>query len=421
MLRRKGMILSMMLLLSMILLTECHDQTNLQKSPVSRVKQATIPPSEDLSDQQAKKVLTIAVSLPPKAFSRLQTISGDYAMSRPQIEIRLVNLNRNKAGAELWEKAELGEAPDLMLLDNLDLLAFAASAHLKPVDSLLSNIPSSEGLDRSIEQVKWNGYLWGIPWDVDPYVLVWNRSSFLASGLHPEQFSGKWRSANEAVLRKNGLERMFVPYDDPYAVLSFMSAMDIPWREDGQWALTPEETEWDGTIEKVLRDGWGISGEDAWIQLAKGDPAIAIMPLSEYLEHAGEGLDFSVLSNQGNPSAGSWMKGQSFAVSTLSEQEEEAGRWIAAVADRFFVSAGPNAYKYLPASKYTYESAVFRRDPLYEKVSAAVRQSILPYQDPKSSAKLAVLKEEAAKLASGQTDFQRFLDAVNIRWSQLQR
>src|SRR5690606_17381023 len=96
----------------------------------------------------------------------------------PNIQVELIHYAKEEAYKHLAEEAMLGgEAADIFLLDNTWVNEFAAKGMLAPIAESSAEEGSPTLIPAFQRQVQWNGYIWGMPLDSDPYVLVWNRNA----------------------------------------------------------------------------------------------------------------------------------------------------------------------------------------------------------------------------------------------------
>src|SRR5690606_17268079 len=111
------------------------------------------------------KQIDVEVAMSANEFTALLQLKQQYQSTHADLIINLENVPAKEAYNK-WKKAsQLGEAPDIMLLDNNWVTEFAALGYLLPVDSFLTSDILAQQMEQAISQVKWNGYLWGIPKD----------------------------------------------------------------------------------------------------------------------------------------------------------------------------------------------------------------------------------------------------------------
>ena len=67
----------------------------------------------------------------------------------------------------------LGEGPDIILTDSHYIKALAMTGYLLPVDASQTTMTGEDTLNGLLPQLQWNGYQWGMPFDIDPYIVTW--------------------------------------------------------------------------------------------------------------------------------------------------------------------------------------------------------------------------------------------------------
>lgn len=126
--------------------------------------------------------MTIRVSLSSLEFSVLQRISQNYSLSSG-VSVQLTNVDAEEDGAaQVREELTVGDSPDIVMLDGHSIFDLASRGYLLPVD-IYQSVPGSTPLTMLIQQMQWNGYDWGVPLDIDPYVLVYSPQRLAEWGL----------------------------------------------------------------------------------------------------------------------------------------------------------------------------------------------------------------------------------------------
>ncbi|REK76230.1 extracellular solute-binding protein [Paenibacillus paeoniae] len=153
-----------------------------------RVSQSDgVEPIEPAGGQRIAQLSTdlyVNVSLPNSDYTRLVERTERFMMEYPHIRVEISN-ERNSAGRyeHLLAMSNHGTAPDVMLLDNGGIVPLAVKGLLKPVDSLMTGDVLSDQLPRLMEPLKWNGYLWGVPYRINPYMVAWSKELLAEAGL----------------------------------------------------------------------------------------------------------------------------------------------------------------------------------------------------------------------------------------------
>lgn len=196
--------------------------------------------------------LRVVVSLPDEAYRVLQALNRNFLRENTDMTVRLSNLDPSSFDEYLTRAFRLGEASDIILLDNVHIKHHAGHARLQPTDDYFTRVTETEYLPIITEPLKWNGYLWGIPFQIEPYILAYNEAVWieLTGERMPNDAEWLW-----TVYQHNGL---YIDEQDPmaYAALAYM--LDRDWQfpklvdptdqaepsaEDSEAASDPEAAE----------------------------------------------------------------------------------------------------------------------------------------------------------------------------------
>lgn len=135
----------------------------------------------------------------------LQVGSGNREMidafnaSHPDIEL-VPQTTAGSAGYATQDVAKLlaaiasGNPPDVVWLDRFTAAQFASRNALTPIDEYveMAGLDVSEYYDYTIEELTFDGKLWGLPYDTDTRPLYWNKDVFKEVGLDPERPPQTW-------------------------------------------------------------------------------------------------------------------------------------------------------------------------------------------------------------------------------------
>ncbi|HEY0827936.1 MAG TPA: extracellular solute-binding protein, partial [Bacilli bacterium] len=221
------MILFSILLLTLVMLTTVMDGTDV-KAPASLPLEdnGEVDPTKiDIDPDEEGKVLKVALSMEPGEFSLLQSLTYEFESTHPEIDVELENLPKSGIYRIYKRNAQLGNATDIMLLDNIWINEFAALGYLSHrIDEFFSSELQSQQIEDVMSQVKWNGYIWGVPKDVDPYVMVWNKTRLSEVQLENPPASAKEFISINSLLRDKATNRygLYLDPTDPYALLSLI-------------------------------------------------------------------------------------------------------------------------------------------------------------------------------------------------------
>ena len=320
-------------------------------TPVPKPQPSDVPerePSEPLTvtaiaDEESPADLAVAAVIDEEGFEQLRRQSDDYQARHPEVAVHWSRID--PASASLAGDIREGiETSDLMLVPNEWVRDLAVDGSLQPVDSVFVGDALSEQFEAVISQMKWNGYLWGVPRAMDPYVLLWNKNILdsLQSGtgpVAPPLSLEQWRNLPQ-LLADKGLIASWLAIDgtDPFALLAWLGAATgkrqdaIMDRADAIWSSDAL----DKALQLLDEQRAGIAGiqdqAEFWPAFAAGQYAAAVARGSEAkraLEELPESAKSAILIDRSvwqTPFV--WPNGTSFVLSSRSKQEDAAKRWL---------------------------------------------------------------------------------------------
>ncbi|WP_197479870.1 ABC transporter substrate-binding protein [Paenibacillus swuensis] len=420
---RKVAILLAMLFLTSILLSRSLDRAQIAKPAEVRAP-AEFFSGEDRQDEASGlQVLRITVSLPPEAFRKLQDTTNQYSNEHKSIYIELENVPEEQSYDYLKSAAELGDTPDIMMVNHEVLQEFASLGFLQPVDTLLTNEAKAARLDIMMDQVRWNGYLWGIPVEADPYVLAWHKPSLEQLKLQPSVLTKEWWLRADTLLRNGASDTipLYIQSSDPYAFISLIWALGGSWQENEINKLTFEDSRFYGGVTAAVQQGLaGYSDNEVWEFINLGKIKLMVTRLSDLKRNGGADVGYRSLGRSNvtrSGSLGGWIYGSSFALSANTKLVEEARKWINAVGAESILAEYMDEGLLMPAVKsaWTFPRIASPND----KDGQALRQGRVFEHQPDMKRKLDFLLLHLKKLGSG-TPMEEFIIGLNQEWSPSQ-
>ena len=129
----------------------------------------------------------------------------------------------------IWASRQLktGQAADIVLAANEWIGEWATNGLLLNVDEFFKGDEQARHFPQLIRQMSWNGYIWGVPKEVDPYILVWNESALREAGWSYPPRTRENLLELEQVFRAKGRVGLYVDVKDPYALASYWSVMQM--------------------------------------------------------------------------------------------------------------------------------------------------------------------------------------------------
>lgn len=341
--RRNHWLLFAILLLALINLSPSKNSANISNEDVGNAEMIHPPSPEKVQEEGHLKIL---VKMDEVAFTLLQQMNQSYMNTHP-IQVELVNSPPEASYSSTELQLELGESPDVLLLDNVWIRRFAAEGYLLPTENYYFGSLTGEVLSSSLAQNEWNSYVWGVPLDVDPYVLAYNPAALKQLGLEKLPKSAlEWTGLITEFMNQQEIPYLLgLNYEDPFASMSLL------WQLGGEslkaneispispFALT-EETE--VAIQQIellqphllnLIEGSSELAEDGWKKFYNGEVAIILARASEaeVRQYPRMEISFTEPTNSGRTM---WINGRSYVVSAQTDNAEAAGSWIAEMTNQ---------------------------------------------------------------------------------------
>lgn len=378
--------LIVLLVLSAMLLPPWMSAPPAQPSAGRQPEQAARP-APLAADQEAEPVrLRVAAALGETEFAALQKQSGEIAGLLRNIEVEWVRADPAEAFERFRREARLGTAADVMLMPGEWVKYFAVSGLLAPADGAYSGDGQSQHFAALTASLKWNGYIWGVPRDFDPYVLLWNTDALKEvlgpSPALPDSPAAWVELADKSRAAEHPLPILALNREDPLSLLAWAHAASGE-RSDKIWE---DAHAWDQTL----------LGEALSLLDSKRDQVVFAKSTAEIAALASEGgvivaalpfssamllLDISPHSPSLMMDLGGWKKpyvwprGSSFTIYAGSEAEQAAIQWIAAMTSETVQYIHWQASGKLPA-----QASLFDRDSRLRAVLAELPSDAFPHE-----------------------------------------
>lgn len=409
--RKNHWVLFAILLLALINLSPSNTST-----PPHSDRTGEFEPAQPkaLETEQEPKSLKVAVQMTESEFSRLQQMNSKIS-DELDIDVELTNFPYESDYTSVQNELRLGEAPDVLLLNNIWVRRFAAEGFLSPTESYYSGSLTGELLTASLAPGEWNGYMWSVPMDADTYVWVVDKHRIEDAGLSLPDNAKKWKQLISAYEEKQGIPYLFaLDFSDPYAVLSLLwqlSGNDEDDKTGG--AFLPEDTMEQAVlsiegIRHLLLDLEGAELKELSSSLMEGKAMFALVRWSDVAALMDAGMDI-VYPNLDDPTAGwMWIDGRSYVVSAQSANKDAAGQWIAAMTDQSAQRQWYEETGKLPVLKTIYYQSTRGGLPAWIPASFVNNSGLIP-ADIRFPEWLQKFAEIAAPFLANEKDASAFL------------
>lgn len=415
--------------------------TNTPPNEPSVAPSPTVPEDEPAASQPAPTELedpaslTVAVAMDEASFKQLAEQNLSFRQRHRDITVTLTRVEPDEAYEYFRRASEIDEASDVMLLQSEWVNEFAASGFLLPEDAAPVSKALAEQFDAFTAPVKWNGYTWGVPLDVDPYVLVWNEdllNEWLGESVTLPLTAEQWQTAfdrsaatyganaaagagdDDGAARSSGpISWLTIDPTDPYALLAWLenrtgARTDELWNNPDAWSEAKPFGEALSFLGARMNGVQLASSPDvAGDKLANGETLVAAMPYSEAARLTSEtnrGTARGLLldaSSWKHPYV--WTRGTSYVISAGTEAEEAAVTWISAMTDASVQLRNARALGRLPVYRSVYEADARLKSLLAAKPGSQTFPNVAPTAyDPSLPDRMRRLQDMWQTFASGQ-------------------
>ncbi|WMT42422.1 extracellular solute-binding protein [Paenibacillus sp. D2_2] len=360
--RRNHWVLFALLLLALINLSPTEKSTMVGSKDQERTTEPVKPPSQEKVRDNGR--IKVAVRLPESEFNELKAMNDSF-MQEHSTEVELVNLPTGEDYTSLQQQFELGASPDVVLLDNVWVRRYAAGGFLLPTESYYSGSLTGEVLSASLAQDEWNGYVWGVPLDADPYVWVYDSEVLREIGHSFPSTLEEWHALIEAWNEFNSPAYLLgLDYNDPYAMMSLLWQLGAKGqgKQEGAESIFNKKSLNEAVplleqLQPYMIDTSDDESSDRWIGGNRQDAVITLIPSTEARKYPyrGKKIFFPEPLESGNKM---WISGRSFVVTARSKHRDTAGLWISAMTAQIQQRQWHEKTGHLPALKTLYYQAM---------------------------------------------------------------
>lgn len=372
--------------------------------------------------QKSMKQVRVAVSMNPAEFAALEQLQKQYHLIHG-VEVKLENIPFSEVYARFKKASQLGEAADVMLLENMWMNEFSALGYLHAADEVLPLEQQTIYLEQTMQHNKWNGYVWGIPKDVNPYVIVYNSNRLKELQMElPPSTPVELAAFQIRVHRPN--EGKYGIYFNPQDSFAFFSLL---WSMQSE-AVLEKKGAADTESAKVLEPFFDTSRAfpavsatwNPWEQLDKGNIAMMVVPLTEYKQNAKDSMSLLTLPATSQLRTKiSWLRGRTYAVSSKSSVSAEAFKWIremnAMDAQIKLWQAGGGFPALLPA----YSMDRVKAEPNFKAITSAIDRAATFQGTPDFQKKLSLIENFMKKYMKGEEGFETVVGHIQLLWNKL--
>ncbi|MFD2333896.1 extracellular solute-binding protein [Cohnella sp. GCM10020058] len=366
--RRKYVVVLMLLMLAVLLTSPWASAPEPDLTPDTAPEgQETIEEEPVFAEEHAD--LAVKIIQDEDTYRLLARQSAAFERDHPDIRVNLERIDPDDAADLLdnWHTSE--EGADVALIPSLWVKRLAVSGMLLPADAAFEGDALSEQFEAVAAPLKWNGYMWGVPHHMDPYVVVWNRARLSAAARQDGSVlslplgAEDWATLGTEMASEGSRPWLAIDERDSAALLTWLGASTgirpdlLLGDSNGPWGAGPAATMLD-----TLRGSIGLRvpdrGASFWQAMASGQYAAAVVRLSVAEKGiAGLGADAAAglaIDRSGWDKAYAFDGGASFVIGAGTQGESAAKSWIAAMTEAQLQLDNFDEAGYLPVYRSAY-------------------------------------------------------------------
>jgi len=416
------------------------DPSEVAQPPVPTATMAATGAEDQPEAREESAFIRVVLPVDAEELPSFEELNERFHLRHPAFRAELVRLDPEDAPADGGDAyGDVLRTGDVLLLPGEAVLSFAVSGRIMPVDDLLVGDAAAQPFEAVMAGVRWNGLVWGVPYDMDPYVLLWNLDVLEelaqawadpgAADTGVRGFDGgqalkigweAWKKLPEAM---DGLENgvdgaekgeylLALNPADPGAWLAWFGAAtglraDLPLGAADEADKVREALQW---LEK-----WGgrvLAAPDGEVLAAirDGRAAAAVVPHSAALravEDAGAGL--LAVDRSGWTAPFAWPRVRSLVVLSGTANEEAARAWVAAATDPENQRRQHAGTGKLPVSRALLQATLPAHSALRQAADGAFPHVPSPEFGPRLPERLRQLAEGWRNIAAGEWSVEDWL------------
>ncbi|MFD0715119.1 ABC transporter substrate-binding protein [Paenibacillus sp. GCM10027626] len=340
------------------------------------------PGPDTTSSYGAVSKLQVALSVSDDEFQYWTEKNEQFLGRNPGIKVELLNISPEDARQAWLHDFQIGAASDILLMDNIMIRPFTVAGYLTPLDDLFSGEMLNDHLEALTAPLKWNGYIWGVPVDCDPHLIVWQRQLLESAGFDAPP--SDWQAFKSLIAKLTAsapsLQMLTLPSGEEPFILTWMESVpskgtasdmanlgEIKGQAAEQLHFLAQQS---GRVREKREEG----GD--WLErMANGEQLAAVVSWSDYRALSAEERKLLVVSDKAAPPV--WGEGRSFAVAAQTAHGELAKKWLQAMTSTEQQKEQYTSLGKLPVRKSLY-SRVFQ---LYDERYSSPPSWLIPMLD----------------------------------------
>lgn len=192
---------------------------------------------------------------------QMQAMVDRFNKTHPNIQVKDVLVNNMTT--KFLTGATSGDVPDIMAWDRWQTALYAPKGVLYPINSYIKkdNVNINNFYNQAVNELSWNGNIYGLPLTVDARALFYNKTLFAKAGIKhpPTTWAELEQDAKKTTIWKNG-KLVQAGFLDPQA-----GNFNMWLQQAGGWMLTPDNKKTN------FNNKYGLEVLNFWHQLMAVD------------------------------------------------------------------------------------------------------------------------------------------------------
>ncbi|WP_098742733.1 extracellular solute-binding protein [Paenibacillus sp. EZ-K15] len=355
--------------------------------------------------------IKVGVQLNTDELRQLKALNERF-MEETGAEIEITPLETSETQKESFLlEMSLGEGPDIVLTDSYFIKALAMSGCLLPVDASQGTMPGEDILNGLLPSLQWNGYQWGMPFDIDPYIMTWQTKG---KGGEPFKVPESRQAWQEYLERHKVSPVLSFDWNDPYA---FGAAVHLLEGDPSK----PDQEVLDMLIRnhgRVTESAQGsteadVNGQESTIS-GKVEAAVFIQPYSSFSDQEADGVSLALAMGKAHLDT-PVVRTRSFAVAAHTESSALAMKWITYMTGKAMQREWSRAAGTLPVISELYVMGTNLSDRGIWQKAAVPAQVLLSRNEPAAlnfgdSEGFQTYGQAANRLLLGEITIQQYME-----------
>jgi ABC-type glycerol-3-phosphate transport system substrate-binding protein len=162
----------------------------------------------------------------------LEPMIKEFQQTNPDISVEPIYVGWSEYPTKIESMVVSGQAPDCGMINIMDVYRYANYGALIPLEEYIPSEQLKQYDESLLEGCKWGGKLFGLPYAVGNFVLVWNKNVFEKAGLDPERPPKTWEEVidfSKQIKKNAGVPGIGIPGTADSSTTNFYQILYHTW------------------------------------------------------------------------------------------------------------------------------------------------------------------------------------------------